>query len=77
MTDSYEMVRWVPFDTKQPPLSEDILVFSPENGVTYGKRHKDGLSTWPITGTFTHWANKLKGPSLSQRWVDWAISWVK
>ncbi len=77
MTNSYEMVRWIPFNKRQPPIGEDIIVFSPENGVTAGKLHTDGLSTWPITGTFTHWAKTLKGPSSAQLFVDWAISWVR
>ncbi len=77
MTNSYEMVRWISFDKRQPPLNEDIVVFSPENGVTDAKRHSSGLSTWPITGTFTHWAKKLKGPSSAQLFIDWAVSWVK
>lgn len=77
MTNSYEMVRWIPFTKQKPPIGEDILVFSSATGVIDGKRHASGLSTWPISGTFTHWAKKLKGPSSAQLFVDWAISWVR
>lgn len=77
MSTSYEMIKWIPFQQRKPKLNHPIIVFSADHGVVEAALESDGLNTAGVTGHFTHWAERIKGPSSAQLWIDWAISWVK
>lgn len=76
-SNSYEMIKWTPFQRQKPELGHPIIVFSTELGVVEAVLEADGLNTGGVSGHFTHWADRIRGPSSAQLWIDWAISWVK
>ena len=81
-TNSYEVIKWIPFDREKPASGQAIVVFSPLMGVVDAKVIDRGLHAFdhigqPVYGHFSHWAKPLKGPSSKQLWIDWAVSWVK
>ncbi len=81
-TNSYEMVKWIPFDRETPADKEEVIVFSKHRGVLFAEVRGDYLQAYDhrgnlVSGSFSHWAKPLKGPKSKQLWIDWAVSWVK
>ncbi len=75
-SNSYEMILWIPFDKQLPEAGHPIIVFSTTLGVVKAMLHFDGLDTGNVQGVFTHWAERIKGPSTAQRWVDRLVAWL-
>jgi len=70
------MILWIPFVKQKPEGGRPIIVFSEEIGVVEAVLEFDGLNTGSVSGVFTHWAERIKGPPASQRFVDRLVSWL-
>lgn len=75
-SSSYEMIKWIEFDSAMPPEDTPLIVWSQALGVDFAIRQ--GTTLQVITsGYFSHWALRPVGVSKSQRWLDWAVSWLR